>query len=143
MSCQLFRPMLGVAGCKGFGQCSSDMTRFPQPLHPSLISLSCFCVSQPYLDLFPAGTARVYVWGTQRGTPKNPPQYTLKNEGIPRKAGDALWNVVSPLSAQSMVSGSSPLESRCWVCGSGSPALHMAAWLCLWSDTLASQESSG
>lgn len=94
MSCQLFRPMLGVPGCKGFGQCPSFTTRFPQPLHLSFISLSCFCVSQPCLYPLPAGTARVYVWGTRRGTPKNP-QYTLKNEGIPRRAGDAHWSAVS------------------------------------------------
>lgn len=34
--------------------------------------------------------------GHPEGDSQEPPQYTLKNEGIPRKAGDALWNVVSP-----------------------------------------------
>lgn len=96
------------------------------------VSLSCCLVAQSYLSSFPARTARVCLWSTRRGAPKNP-QYTLQNEGLGMTS--RVW--LPPLPAQSMASGSSALgvwmgAHLCpWVCDSGSPALQMAAWLCL------------
>lgn len=74
----------------------------------SCISLSCFCVSQHYLDLSLQGLLGS-MCGAPGGALPRTPQYTPKNEGIPRRAGDALWSAVPPLPAQSMASGSSTL----------------------------------